>query len=269
MQASNSFSLNQAEGNGFFSKLRKNQPGSYYTGLVSLIAIPVFLLLSTLDPRTLLGLNVWIKPMKFAVSIWIFLWTMGWFLAELKEFPSFASRLEKYFIVSLMVELVLITVQAGRGVISHFNQSTALDGAIYSIMGLFIFPMIPVAILMDRKFKLLSSKIDERLLIGIRFSLWIFAVASIFGVLMSARLAHSVGVPDGGPGLPFVNWSKNGGDIRIAHFAGIHALQVLPIFGFISIKQNWGRVSIFAVSIGYALLVAAVFINAILGRPLY
>ncbi|TGK07050.1 hypothetical protein EHO59_02755 [Leptospira semungkisensis] len=264
MQVSNTLSESR-----FFSHLRKNQAATFYTGLLSLVAIPVYLLLSELDPRTLLGLNVWIKPMKFAVSIWIFLWTMSWYLEELREFPSFVGKLEKYFVVSLMVELVLITLQAARGVTSHFNQSSALDGAIYSIMGLFIFPMIPVAILMDRKFKLLSSEIDERMLVGIRFSLWIFAIASIFGIVMSSRLAHSVGVPDGGPGLPFVNWSRNGGDIRIAHFAGIHALQILPIFGFISIKQNWGRIPMFAVSIGYSLLVAAVFINAMLGRPLY
>ncbi|MEI1277289.1 hypothetical protein V6Z05_03105 [Leptospira venezuelensis] len=268
MQASNVLYPNHSQSEGFFCTLRKNRSLSFYVGLVSLLLIPVYILLSQIDPRIVVGVNTWIKPIKFAVSIGIFLWTMAWFLELLGDFPTFRDRVEKYFVISTAVELVLITFQSARGVQSHFNQSSAFDGAIYSIMGMFIFPMIPVAILMDRKFKLLGSKLDPRVLTAVRFSLWIFTIASVIGVFISARLAHAVGAPDGGPGLPLVNWSVNGGDIRIAHFVGIHALQVLPLFAFLAIKQSWNTFSVKIVSIGYAILVGAVFVNAMLGRPL-
>jgi hypothetical protein len=90
---------------------------------------------------------------------------------------------------------------------------------------------------------------------------------------MLAHGSHAVGVKDGGPGLPIVNWSTSGGDLRAAHFLGLHALQVLPIIGFLIGRHKRWTISqktayVLALSGAYALLVAVLYFQAIHGSPL-
>src|SRR5262249_53271058 len=56
---------------------------------------------------------------------------------------------------------------------------------------------------------------------------------------MLALRAHTVGAPDGGPGLPLVGWSTVGGDLRVAHFLALHAMQLMPLAGWAI--DRWAR----------------------------
>ena len=84
--------------------------------------------------------------------------------------------------------------------------------------------------------------------------------------LLASHLAHTVGATDGGAVLPVVNWSKQYGDLRIAHFVGVHALQLLPLFGFFIARQNRSAQLFSAV---YFIFTSLLFIQAIMGVPLF
>ena len=183
------------------------------------------------DTRLILGINPWIKPIKFLSSIAIFLWTMAWFMAETDaRHRGRLARIRWTMMLTMVGEIVLISMQAARGTTSHFNIRTPFDAAVFNAMGLMIVANSLAAAWFLTTLRPVTSD-RAGYLWGIRAGLAVFVLGSFEGFMMVAHMGHAVPGPDGGPGLPFVNWSTTGGDLRIAHFLGLHALQVLPLVG--------------------------------------
>lgn len=223
------------------------------------LAFVAALALSFVDGRLVTGAPAWIKPMKFALSLGIYSVTLAWML---RYVPRQGWRRWVAFGVavlgSLMLigELALIGLQAARGVASHFNNATPFDDAVFSAMGsmitLFWFLNLGVAAL------LATVRLDDRALLwGMRLGVAVAMVGMALGFVMviptpeqALQLeqgllpavigAHSVAVADGGPGLPVVGWSLVGGDLRIAHFVGIHAMQALPLLALLLARVGGG-----------------------------
>ncbi len=249
----------------FFKKIFKRSKSLAQFGLLNFIAFFIMLGISFFDDRTLMGVNVWMKPMKFAVSIGIFSWTMAWYLFYLPQIRK-VQKIKLTIITAMLIEQVIIIYQASRGEMSHFNVSSIGNAVLFQIMGIAILINTIMVFWAYRLFSVVESLFTgyKR---GIQLGMLIFVVASMEGYLMAANLSHTVGAPDGQEGIFFFNWAKTYGDLRIFHFLGLHALQAVPLFAWYFARDNVRRVNIFAAI--YFLLSLGTLWNALAGRGIF
>lgn len=244
----------------------------YRVGLAHLALFFVFFALSQFDYRQTMGVNTWLKPMKFALSIWIYLWTFGWLLLQQKDRTSKVKWLSYGIAITMVIEMSLIGLQAGRAQASHFNISSYFNETIYRFMGL----AIGINFLLNFYTMLLFYRkhvpLDKPMLAAVRSGFVLFLLASSVGWIMVAQSGHAVGAHDGGQGLPFLNWSMDNGDLRVAHFLGIHALQILPVtswlFSRFSENPYFPLVGVIALAAFLAALFMAALIQALSGQSL-
>lgn len=208
-----------------------------------------------LDHRVITGAPAWLKPAKFAVSVSVYCFTFAWLLGFVESRPRLARLAANVTVVSFIVEMTVILTQAARGTTSHFNVTTPLNTFLWLTMGAFIVVVWTMNLLLA--ILLLFERIPNRPFAwSLRLGLLVSLVGMGSGFLMVRPTheqlvamaanhappvvgAHSVGVADGGPGLPVVGWNTAGGDLRVAHFLGIHAMQILPFFGwFVARRRN-------------------------------
>jgi len=252
-------------------RLHRANSALSWTGWLNVGLAALALVLLPLDQRHVTGALVWVKPLKFSLSIVAYAWTLGWLLASL---PAPAQRAVRHLsmgvALSMVVEQTVIFIQAARGVTSHYNVSSPLNGLLFGLMGIFILVntvMTAWALYLAWCYRPHGA---AGYVWGLRLGLLVFLVGSVLGGFMIHNQQHTVGVPDGGPGLPGLGWSTVAGDVRIAHFLGMHALQALPLLGWA--LSRWApRRAAGLTGLGgalYAAAVAGLLAQALAGRPL-
>lgn len=259
----------------FLIDLWREQKALVTFGIGFLILLGVLTALSMFDSTEILGINRWIKPMKFAASIAIFLLTLAVYLSVLPGFERSKIVIGWGVILMLVGEIVIITAQAARGTTSHFNVKNPFDAMLFAAMGLMIVvSTILCAYLLFLYFRADFANTPPAIVWSLRLGLILFLLASVEGGFMSQQLAHTIGAPDGGAGLPFVNWSTKHGDLRVAHFVGMHALQAVPLAALVFVRlQNNGlkmsaTILTFVFAFVYLSAFTFVFIQALHGKPL-
>ena len=253
----------------FLNELKQRNLILWGVGWFNIILFLFALTMYFFDDTIVMGINAWIKPMKFTLSITIYVWTFGWLMKELKpRFTRWVNVLSLIIALSMLIEILVIVYQAWRGVRSHFNIENAFDGSLFGIMGLMIAINTVCIVLVALLIFIIDSKAKSSYIWAIRLAMIIFIFANWVGGYMIGNRAHSIGGEDGGPGLPFLNWSINHGDLRAAHFFGLHSIQFIPIVGYLMRKKTDALPVVWVFSILYAAILGLVFYVAFTGRAL-
>jgi hypothetical protein len=248
----------------FFNQLRRRNATLYYFGWLYFTGGLIGIVMTQSSDTVVMGINAWIKPTKFFFSIWLFCWTMGWYLIYLdnRRRSRFYTRM---VIIVMIIEQFIITWQAANGRLSHFNISTPFYRALFILMGVAIATLAAwTGVIGYYFFRQKRFRAPMPYIWGIRLGIILFVLFSFEGGIMASHLAHTIGAPDGGPGLPMVNWSTQHGDLRVAHFIGLHSLQLIPLFGYYIAKSR-RSVQLFAA--GYFLVTVLLLVLAFYDLP--
>src|SRR5688500_16440418 len=239
-----------------------------------------------IDPRIVTGAPVWLKPAKFAVSNAIYMFTLAWIFTVIPEWTWTRRLVGWTTAVILVMETAIIGLQAFRGTTSHFNVATLFDGILFGVMGVGILVWTLSTIVVAGA--LWRHQLPDRALgWALRLGMTIAIAGAMSGGLMTQpprhqldaaqagrRMviagAHTVGAPDGGPGLLGTGWSTEHGDLRVPHFRGLHALQLLPMVSLLLARRGMSdslrvRLTIVAAA-GYASLFAILLSQALRGQ---
>jgi hypothetical protein len=250
---------------------RRGHPGLFWTAVAMTALAMAFLVLAVVDQRELVGAPLWFKPLKFAISIAAYTATLAWMLGRLPA-PAL-QRTGWAMVAGLWIEILIIGGQAARGQLSHFNDDGGTGSLLFAVMGasitvvFFLNAAVAVRFLRERS-------IEADLAVAVRIGLLVTLVGMSLGFLLTTSGGHTVGLPDGGPGLPLVGWSTDGGDLRIGHFVGLHALQALPLLAGVlarfapTLDAPTRARMLRVVGLGYLGLIALLTAQALRGQPL-
>lgn len=250
----------------------QNAPGLARAGIAMALLVPPLLLAQMIDIRAFNGINVWIKPTKFALSLSLYLLTLAYFAYLLP--PGFMRRrwVQVYHGVVLFciaAEMVWIGGAAMFGVGSHFNTSSVLMGTIYGLMGVFAVTLTSATLVHGVTIWRHRQDRFARLVAASLVLTFVLTVPTA-GYLSSAP-GHHVGeaISDAG-GMWLMGWSREVGDLRVAHFFATHAMQIVPFVMAILLWLAGARLprgTGLALCAGFAILTIATFLQAINGQP--
>jgi hypothetical protein len=241
-------------------------PALTLAGLLMVAAMGPTLAAMAVDPRTLDGASVWLKPFKFELALSLYALTLA---AYARWLPQAGRAMRVYLAVvagAILLEMLWIGGASMGGVASHFNRDGGMLEVAYALAGLGAVTLTSASLVLGLRL----ARADTALPAPLHLGLWLGMVLTFLLTVpvagyMSSGEGHLVG--QGTSALALMGWSREAGDLRVAHFFATHALHALPLVGWAVAHRPGGRAVVAGAAVLWTALVAGTFAQALAGQP--
>jgi hypothetical protein len=247
----------------FLRDAKRGSPLLWWSSVAMMFGLAVCFALTLVDARLLAGANVWEKPAKFFLSLTVQAVTMAWAISIVPEKLRGTKTATLLFVIAAWFELAYMIFRASRGEASHFNTGTPLAAFMYAMMGLGSLTLVFTSGFIGWRIWQRRGKILMHEAAGVGLVLGA-VLGLIAGGYLSSQTSHWIGgdMTDA-TGLTYFRWSTTGGDLRVAHFIGLHATQLVPLAAL-----SGNRSVVYGTALIVTLAMFATFIMAAMGVPL-
>jgi hypothetical protein len=247
----------------FIKSVRRGSPLLWWSSVAMISGMVICLALSFIDVRLIAGVNIWGKPAKFFLSLVVQSFTLAWALSLVPEKLRGAKVASLIFVLAAWSEMAYIIFRASRGELSHFNTSSLTAAILYPLMGVGAVSLVATSMFVGWRIwqQRGANLMREAASVGLIFGGLLGLIA---GAYLSSHTSHWIGGDQtDATGLGFFHWSTTGGDLRVAHFIGLHTAQALPLAALSG--RRW---IIYGAAILMTLVMFATFMMAVYGVPL-
>lgn len=206
------------------------------------------------------------KPTTFGLSFGLTLITITWVASLLRLSDRVRSILLVIVTVASALETALVSVQAWRGVPSHFNVETTFDALVGRTMAAGGVTLVAVVVVLTLAAFRANPAVPVSLRIAIRIGFVALVGAMVVGASMIARGMALVAAGDAQAAY------ATGGTLKPMHAITMHGILVLPLLAWLLSFVNWSerrRLAIVLVAaVGYLVLAGAVALRNFAGLEL-
>ncbi len=247
----------------FLKSAQRGSPLLCWSCVVMVVGMAICFALPLFDARLIAGVSVWEKPAKFFLALIVHGITVAWAISLLQR-PARGVKVATFILVAAgWFEMAYMIFRAARGEASHFNVSDTLGAILYPLMGLAAISLTATSAFIGWRAwqQRASGVMIEAAGLGLGLGA---ALGTVAGAYLSSQTSHWIGGDfSDATGLGFFHWSTTGGDLRVAHFIGLHAAQALPLC---ALSRN--KFAVYGLAFGIVALASATFCAALIGTPL-
>lgn len=225
-----------------------------------------------LDARVFQGDSPWLKPIKFHYALAIYAASLAFFARYMPETTRASRRWRWYMaavVFAITAEAVWLSGAAMLNTASHFNRENPVLMVVYPLMGAFAVLLTSASLAMGisvwrHRQGGLAPAVHLAVVLGLGLT---FVLTVPVAGYLSGQPGHSVGETT--RTLWLMGWSRDAGDLRVAHFFATHALHAIPLAGLLAARfaPRQAMALVWLAAGLYVALVAGSFVQALHGRP--